>query len=98
MTLFEDWPAPDTVAGPALSKTNAGRRLGIGLDAVESLIRRTRLGTARIPFPAPDGRAVNPDTPRRHYVPWWWESTIVAYGIAAGTLDPDGNLRHPPAN
>lgn len=81
------WPAPKVGTGPALNKREAAARLGISLAAVEMAIRRTRLGQARFDFPAPEGRAVHPDSKRAVEVPWWRERTIIAYGKDAGILD-----------
>jgi hypothetical protein len=87
-----DWPLPKMGTGPALSKRSAGVRLGIKLSAVEAAIRRTRQGKAKVPFPAPDGWAVNPETDSTAVVPYWFERKIVTYGKQAGQLDKSGNI------
>jgi hypothetical protein len=88
------WPATTMGKGPALSKRNAATRLGRKLSAIETAIRRTKAGRPVVqPFPLPDGYAIDPETDRDVMVPYWYERTIVAYGIAANILDKHGKPR-----
>lgn len=92
MGAITKWPALKVGLGPALTKREAGARLGIGLDAIENAIRRTRIGKARTPFPDCDGYAVPDDATSQRMLPYWYERTVIAYGKAAGNLDSAGKV------
>lgn len=86
------WPAYTAGKGAALNKRDAATRLGLKLSGVEAAIRRTRQNTARIPFPAEDGYAIDPTNGKRVMVPFWYLRTLIPYGVAIGTLDRKGKL------
>jgi hypothetical protein len=71
----------------AMTKRDAGKRLGIELVSVEAAIRRTRNGTARVAFPKPDGWGVPPGAVRQTVVPYWLPATIEGYGLTCGRLE-----------
>lgn len=61
-------PIDSPVLGAALTKEEVAEMLGIGVNAVDVALHRTRNGVARIDFPepdAPDGR--------------WWSVTVEAH-------------------
>lgn len=87
------WPASKVGTGPALNKRGAAERLGLKLSGVEAAIRRTKHGTARVPFPAADGYAIPPGSDREVMVPYWYERKIIAYGIAIDVLDKHGKAK-----
>lgn len=86
-TAITDWPAAKVGTGPALNKKEAAQRLGRSLSAVEAIIRRTRLGTARHAWPEPDGYAIHPGSEKAVMVPYHYERTIIAFGRSAGILN-----------
>lgn len=90
------WPPVTMGKGPALDKTESAHRLGRERSGVEAMQRRTRQGKAAVAFPDPDGYAVKPDARKQTPVAFWYERTIVAYGVKANILDKAGNLRVEP--
>lgn len=86
------WPATTAGKGPALNKRSAAERIGMKPSGVEAAIRRTKNGTARSAFPAPDGYAFDPEATKNVMVPYWFERSVIAYGIAIGKLDRSGKL------
>lgn len=87
------WPATAVGRGPALDKGEAAHRLGRKKSGVEAMQRRTRQGTAAVAFPDPNGYAVKPGSRTTTPVAFWYERTIVAFGIKANILDAKGNVR-----
>jgi hypothetical protein len=90
-----NWPAPDPVLGPALSRVQFEQRVGLGKNTASVLLKRTRDGAPiHVPFPEPRGTAVPerdtaPGRPRIYQRPqlWWWEADAITYGRAARLLD-----------
>src|SRR4051812_35910050 len=87
------WPIPKVGTGPALSRRQFATRIGRKLSALEAAERRTKRGDAiRVPFPKPDGYAIDPDSGRDVMVPYWYERKAIAYGKALGALDKRGEI------
>jgi hypothetical protein len=90
------WPPEKVGTGPALGKQAVADRLGIPRKTLEGRLNPDRRARAPHPFPIEDGWAFQPadgdptGTDRLAPVPYWFERTVVAYGIAVGDLDSDG--------
>lgn len=89
------WPTFKVGVGEAMTKARVAERLGIQMRALEA--RLYRRGNAAVPMPSEDGWAFpaadpgRPQSGRQQPVPFWYERTIVPYGIAVGDLDERGN-------
>lgn len=91
------WPIHKVGLGEALTKERAAARLGVSKVTFEA--RKHRRQTSKVPLPAEDGWAFHPDpadTPqggRDQPIPFWYERTIIAYGVAVGDLNRDGSVK-----
>jgi len=74
----EDLPPPHPHHGEGLDADEVAALLGITRGALDVRLYRTRVGTARIPFPEPDGAVYRDQQPVR----CWWPATIEAYRLA----------------
>jgi len=96
MTTLGEWPEPHPEHGEALDTDGAAALLGISHSTLDVRLHRTRAGTARVPFPEPDGPARNAEGQPIRY---WWTVTIEAYrdawklGGGRRTLTADDILR-----
>lgn len=84
------WPPLRVGLGPAMRREEVAKRCGVGTSTVDQARKRTREGTARIPFPDPDGFAIPNDGTRPVF--YWFERNVIAYGRAVGWLDPNGEI------